>query len=367
MPLIVRIFTALFIITSLTQPIVAADSLRHKAAKMLMVGFKGDSITPDNPVVGYLKDLKVGGIILFDIDLTGSRTTGSRNITSKNQLAKLTSDLRQLAGYPLLIAADQEGGKVQRLKPLYGYTALPSARQLGSLNNPDSTAHIAEIMADEMSQSGVNVNLAPELDLHRDDCPVIGQLDRAFSSNPDTVTLHAGITIDKLHSKGIFACVKHFPGHGSSTSDSHYGLTDVTGNWSSEELIPFQRLISEGKVDMVMTAHIFNKALDEDNPATLSKTILTGILRNQLGFNGVILTDDMYMQGIIDNYTIKEAIVKAINAGADMLVIGNNITTGFEPDRPARIVDIIVRAVEDGEIPMSRIDDANQRINNLLN
>lgn len=340
-------------------------SLRELAAGMLMVGFKGDTITADNPVIGYLTRDKVGGIILFDVDLTGTKKLGSRNITSRSQLKNLTSSLNAIADYPLLIAADQEGGRVQRLKPQYGYTAIPSAHRLGQIADIDSTRFYGNIIASELRESGVNVNLAPELDLHNDSCPVIGRLDRAYSCNPDSVTLHAEATIDCMHNHGIAVALKHFPGHGSANSDSHYGLTDVTSTWSDKELKPFADIIDAGKADMIMTAHIFNRQLDQELPATLSRRILTEILRDSLGFEGVILTDDMYMQGIIDNYSIEEAIITAINAGADMFIMGNNITTGFEADRPSKVVDIIVNAVENGKIPRERLIESNRRIDLL--
>lgn len=343
------------------------DTLRHMAAKMLMVGFKGDTITDDNPVVGYLSNLKVGGVILFDIDLTGSRELGSRNITTAPRLSKLTAQIRELAPDGIIIAADQEGGRVQRLKPQYGFLQLPAAQYLGAIDNPDTTAYYADIMAKELVEAGINLNLAPDLDLHSDSCPVIGLLERAYSSEPEKVTLHAGITIDHLHQVGILTAVKHFPGHGSANADSHYGLTDVTATWSPRELEPFKQLIANGKVDMVMTAHIFNRQLDSVMPATLSPHILTDILRESFGFKGIILTDDMYMQGIIDNYSIEEAVIAAINAGADMLIMGNNISTGFEPERPYVITDMIVKAVKDGKIPQERIVESYNRIVRTLN
>lgn len=338
------------------------DSLERLAARMLIVGFKGDSITEDNPVVSYLTDVKVGGIILFDVDLTGSRTLGSRNITSRGQLRKLTADLRRIAGYPLIITADQEGGLVQRLKPRYGYEAVPSARHLGATGSVDSTYFWSDVMALQLTEAGINLNLAPEVDLHNDSCPVIGDLNRAYSSNPDSVTAHASAAVDAFHNRGIKTTLKHFPGHGSSTADSHYGLTDVTNTWNVNELKPFKDLIAAEKTDAIMTAHIFNRNLDTDYPATLSKKIITGLLRNELGFEGVVITDDLYMQGIIDNYEIGEALVLAINAGVDMIIVGNNITTGFEPDRPSRLVGIIADAVENGLIDPVRLIEANRRI-----
>ena len=343
------------------------ETLRRYAAQMLMVGFKGDSIDENSDAVRYVRDLHVGGIILFDVDLTGSATIGSRNITSKEQLAKLTSDLRRYAGYDLLIAVDQEGGLVCRLKEQYGFQPTVSAEYLGEVNNRDTTYMYGERIAREMAEVGLNVNLAPLLDVNvNKDCPVIGKLHRSFSSDVQVVADNAGWFIDAHHAHGVLCSVKHFPGHGSATADSHYGLTDVSDTWKEEELEPFRQLIKADKVDMIMTAHIFNRQLDKNLPATLSKDIIQGVLRDKLGFNGVVMTDDMYMQGIIDHYSIKDAVVLAINAGADILVMGNNISTGFEPDRPFHIVDMIVEAVKDGKISEQRLIESHNRIEKLL-
>lgn len=342
------------------------QELRKMAAKMLMVGFKGDSITDDCDAARYVRDLGVGGIILFDVDLTGDATLGSRNITSKERLTRLTSDLQALAGYPLLIALDQEGGKVQRLKPRYGFPTWPSAGRLGRIDCPDSTLHYASTMADALDDAGVNINLAPILDIHRDDCPVIGGLDRAYSADPAKITEHASIVVDEHAKRGVLCALKHFPGHGSATADSHYGLTDVTNTWTADELRPFADMIGSGRAKIIMTAHIFNRNIDPDYPATLSHKILTDVLRGQLGYDGVIMTDDMYMKGIIDNYSIEDALCLAINAGADLIVVGNNISTGFEADRPFRLVDMIVDAVNDGRIPAERIAGSAARVGSLL-
>lgn len=336
--------------------------LRQMAARMLMVGFKGDSLAPGCDAERYIKELGVGGIILFDVDLTGDATLGSRNITTAPRLKALTAGLRAMAPYNLIIAADQEGGLVQRLKPRYGFKKYPDAQHIGKLACPDSTRAYAAEMSAELADAGINLNLAPDIDLHRDDCPVIGKLRRAYSANPDSVALHANIVIDEHRRNGVMCAVKHFPGHGSATADSHYGLTDVTRTWSPEELIPFKAAIDSAHVDAIMTAHIFNGNIDPDMPATLSHKTLTDLLRNELGFKGIILTDDMYMKGIIDTYSIERAVVDAINAGADMLCVGNNISTGYEADRPFHLVDMIVAAVKDGRIPASRLAESAARI-----
>ncbi|MGN0214682.1 MAG: glycoside hydrolase family 3 protein [Muribaculaceae bacterium] len=350
------------------QQAVGDSLLRRYAAEMLMVGFKGDSITPQSDAVRYVRDLHVGGIILFDVDLTGTKQLGSRNITNRERLRRLTRELQGYGDGMLLIALDQEGGRVARLKPQYGYQPTVSHRYLGEANNRDTTVRYARQMAEELAWSGVNMNLAPDIDVNVNvECPVIGRLGRSFSADTAVVTQHAGWFIDAHHQCGVMCAVKHFPGHGSSAADSHYGLTDVTDTWQCGELHPFMQLIAEGKIDAVMTAHIFNRRLDAELPATLSHNILTGVLRNELGFEGVILTDDMYMQGIVDNYKIEDAIALAINAGADMLVMGNNITTGYEPDRPFKVVEMIVNAVKAGKIPPERLQESYERIRKLKN
>ena len=350
------------------QTAVPDSLLRRYAAEMLMVGFKADSITPSCDAVRYVRDLHVGGIILFDVDLTGAKTIGSRNITSRHRLRQLTTNLQSFSDGRLLIALDQEGGRVSRLKTQYGYQPTVSHKYLGEVNRRDTTYHYASLMAEDLAWSGVNMNLAPDIDVNINPaCPVIGKLNRSFSCDTVIVANNAEWFIDAHHAHGVTCAVKHFPGHGSSNADSHYGLTDVTDTWKPCELFPFSHLIKQGKLDAVMTAHIFNRNIDKTLPATLSHEILTTLLREKMGFNGVILTDDMYMQGIVDNYNIAEAIILTINAGADILVMGNNITTGFEPDRPFHVVDIIVDAVKAGKITPERLKQSYDRIRALKN
>lgn len=342
-----------------------ADSvLRRMAAQMLMVGFRGDSADEHSDAARYVRDLGVGAIVLFDIDLTGDATLGSRNITSRARLEQLTANLRRWSRAPLLIALDQEGGRVARLKPGYGFTPTVSAAHLGRVDNTDTTRHYAAQIADDLARSGVNVNLAPVVDILDPDCPPLGKIDRCFSRDINAIARHAGAFVDEHHRRGVACALKHFPGHGSAHNDSHWGLVDITDTWSESELElePFGRLIAANDADLIMTAHIFLRSIDPDYPATLSKKILTGVLRERLHYDGVILSDDIYMQGIIDNFQVEPAIVLAINAGCDMLCVGNNISTGFEAERPFLLVDMIVAAVKDGRIPFSRIAEANRRI-----
>ena len=345
-----------------------ADSvLRRYAAQMLMVGFKGDSINDQSDAARYVRDLKVGAIVLFDVDLTGDATIGSRNVTSTGQLETLTKKLQSYADYPLLIALDQEGGRVVRMKTQYGFQPIVSAKYLGETDNEDTTRFYGHRMGEQLHSHGVNINLAPVLDLDNPQCPAIGKLDRSYGASPTQVVRHARWLIEEHHKQGVLCAVKHFPGHGSAISDSHWGFVDVTQTWSPTELIPFRRLIHENLIDLVMTAHIFNQKLDPDYPATLSRKTLEGLLRKELGYDGVVVTDDMYMEGIINQYSIERALVLAINAGADLICVGNNINTGFEADRPFRLVDIIVAAVKRGEIPYARLLQSHNRLERLYN
>ncbi|MBR5639973.1 MAG: hypothetical protein IKW83_09445 [Muribaculaceae bacterium] len=351
-------------------PLVAQQSLpndsilRREAARMLMVGFRGDRIDDNSDAVRYVRDLHVGSIILFDIDLTsnGPRKIGSRNITKKERLTKLTYQLQSYADEPLIIAADQEGGMVCRLKPQYGFKPTVNALHIGTVDNRDTTLYYATRIAEEMKECGVNLNLAPVLDIHREDSPHFGHFKRCYSSDVDVITRNAGWFIDAHYKNGVLCAVKHFPGHGSALGDSHEGLVDVTDTWNPNELVPFEQLISKNKVDMVMTAHIYNRRLDPDYPATLSHKILTELLRDNLHYDGVIVTDDMYMEGILGQYSINDALALAINAGADILLVGNNIDTGFEADRPFKLVDIIVDLVKTGKVPYERIHESSERI-----
>ena len=337
--------------------------LRREAARMLMVGFRGDKIDDNSDAARYVRDLHVGSIVLFDVDLTSeSKKAGTRNITSKRQLIKLTSDLQSYADEPLIIAADQEGGMVCRLKTRYGFKPTVNALYLGTQDNCDTTLYYGMRIAQELKECGVNLNLAPVLDIHREDGPHLGHFKRCFSTNVDVITRNAGWFIDAHYKHGVLCAVKHFPGHGSALGDSHLGMVDVTDTWSSYELEPFTNLIKQRKVDVVMTAHIYNRKLDKDYPATLSHKIVTELLRDNLHYDGVVVTDDMYMEGILSQYSIPEAFALAINAGADILLVGNNIDTGFEPNRPFKLVDIIVDLVKTGKVPYQRIHESSERI-----
>ena len=205
------------------------STLRRMAAQMLMVGFTGNEVNEQSDAARYVRDLHVGAIILFDVDLTGKATIGSRNITSVKQIKRLTTQLRQWATAPLIIALDQEGGRVARLKPQYGFHPTVSARYLGRIDNADTTRRYAASIANDLALAGVDVNLAPVLDIHNPQGPGLGKLDRCFSSHPEVIARNAAWFIDEHHRRGVLCAAKHFPGHGSAMGDSHWGYVEGRG------------------------------------------------------------------------------------------------------------------------------------------
>jgi beta-N-acetylhexosaminidase len=337
----------------------ADDSLDIEIGQMIMVGFRGLRITDRDFIIKDIRERYIGGVILFDYDVP-TRSL-SRNIESPEQLRSLTAALQKASLSPLFIAVDQEGGQVSRLKEKAGFPATVSQEYLGELNDPRTTLRQAESIASALSAGGINLNFAPVVDLNiNPDNPIIGKLKRSFSARPDIVTRHALIVIESHHEKGILTAIKHFPGQGSARSDSHKGLVDVTDHWSAIELEPFSAVIRSGKCDMVMTAHLFNRKLDPDRPATLSAATLAGILRGQLDFDGVVISDDMQMKAVTSFYGLETAIKAAILAGVDVLMFANNSV--YEEDIAARAISIIKELVKTGVIKPERIDASYRRI-----
>jgi beta-N-acetylhexosaminidase len=340
----------------------AEDQLKKKIGQMLMVGFRGTEVSANSYIATVIKDLKVGGIILFDYDV--STKSFSRNIINPNQTKKLISDLQSYAAAPLLIAVDAEGGSVNRLKSDYGFSKILSAKEMGQ--SIEITIKESEKLATELKELGFNMNLAPVVDVDiNPNNPIIGGLNRSFSSDPNKVITYAAAFIKAHHKKNIITVEKHFPGHGSSTGDSHLGMVDVTDTYQEKELTPYRELQKEGLLDVVMTAHIINRNIDENYPATLSSNFLQKILRQQIGFRGVIISDDLNMNAIVDNYGFEETIIKAVNSGCDILLISNNSISGYDEQLPYKARDIIYEAVKSGKIPLETITESYNRIYNL--
>jgi beta-N-acetylhexosaminidase len=279
-------------------------------------------------------------------------------------VACLTENLQNRAGGQLLIAADQEGGKVSRFAPSRGFPTTPPAAELGNAPDAGATFASARQTAQMLKDAGVNVNLAPVVDLNLyPDNPIIGRYGRAFSATPALVIEHARIWIEEHRQKGISCCLKHFPGHGSSRHDSHHGFVDITDTWQRHELEPYRELISRGFSPAIMVGHLFHRQLDHEHPATLSVKIVTTLLRHQLQFAGLVLSDDMQMRAITDRHDLATACGMALTAGIDMLILGNNLE--FDPYLFRKMRQAVARGVREGTIAAERIEDAWQRVQNF--
>lgn len=327
--------------------------LEQRLAQLLMVGFRGADLSADDPIVRDLLVHRLGGVVLFDRE--------GRNIRSPQQLRALTRALSALSPTPLLIGVDQEGGRVARLKPRDGFPATLSAQSLGQRDDPAQTERAADAIAQTLADNGLNLNFAPVVDLNsRPDNPIIGRLERSFSADPHQVVRHAAAVVRAQQRRGIISTLKHFPGHGSAWADSHTEVVDVTHSWSAQELIPDAQLIQAGYRDLIMTAHIRNARIDPRHPATLSWPTLTGLLRQRLGFRGVVISDDLQMDAIAEHHRPSEALIGALNAGVDLLLIANH--RPYDPDRVPKTLVILRQAIVDGRLRLSRVNNACARV-----
>lgn len=341
---------------------ISETELRRMAGQMVMIGFRGLALTESDQITRDVAEGRVGGVVLFATDV--ALNSPVRNVQSPEQVRSLTEYLKQRATAPLLVLVDQEGGRVARFSPKHGFPATLPAQELGERDSLEFTRQQAKAMGLTLSQAGVSMNLAPVVDVNvNPDNPAIGKLGRSFSADPETVALHAQAFIQGLTEAGIMNCVKHFPGHGSTWNDSHHGMADVSDTWRESELLPYQRLFAAGVVDAVMTAHVFNARLDPDYPATLSRAVINGLLRQRLGYQGVVFSDDMQMKAVTSFYGLEQAVTLSVNAGVDVLLFGNNLN--YDPLVAVKVVDMLVAKVRSGEIPLARIQESHDRIMRL--
>lgn len=348
-------------LTSETSSSTAA-SLNDKIGQMILVGFRGIRLDSSNPILADIRERHIGGVVLFDYDVASHSPI--RNIESPSQVRELAAALQEASPTPLLVAVDQEGGKVSRLKEKFGFPATVSQQSLGIRDDIEATRKSAEETAKTLAECGFNINFSPVVDLNiNPENPVIGGLERSFSEDPAIVTRQAIEVIKAHRARGILTTLKHFPGHGSSKDDSHLGFVDVSESWSRRELEPYEKIIAAGLSDSVMTAHIFNSKLDTSLPATLSRGTIDGLLRNELGFDGVVISDDLQMKAISARNGLEEAVLLAVGAGVDILAFANNSV--FDPDIAASAIGIIRKAVQDGKVGEERIDRSYARITRL--
>ncbi|HEX3550731.1 MAG TPA: beta-N-acetylhexosaminidase [Candidatus Elarobacter sp.] len=319
----------------------------HSLARgVLCVGFHGS--TAAEAPLDELRALQPGGITLF-----------ARNAGTYEEVRALITALRATGDPPPLITVDQEGGRVERLRD--GVAALPSAMAVGATGDVALARRLGALVGRDLARLGVSVDLAPvaDLALHHDS-RVIGT--RAYGDDPERVAAFTGAFARGLEGAGAAAVLKHFPGHGSTGDDSHVGLPHVTvdeATLRARDLVPFARAIAAGDASIVLTAHVVVEALDPQRPATLSRAILTGLLRGELGFEGVIATDCLEMDAIAAGIGTVEGAVASLAAGADLLLISHHL------DLARAAADAIAAAVEDGRLPFARLHDAHARVRAL--
>ena len=320
-------------------------TIDEKIGQLIIAGFDGTTVNDE--LRSLILEKYVGGVILF-----------SKNVESASQVVALNNEIKEINKVnksPIFISVDEEGGLVSRMPS--EFKDIPTNSDIAKYDDEDLSYNIGKVIGEEISSLGFNMDFAPVLDINSNpNNPVIG--DRSFGDN-ETIVSKLGIaTMKGLKDSDVIATVKHFPGHGDTSVDSHVGLPVVENDLErlkSFELVPFQKAIDEG-VDMVMVSHIMLPKIDENDPATLSKTIVTDILRKDMNYNGVVVTDDMTMGAIINNYDIGEAAVKSINAGVDIVMVCHQY------ENVTKVIDAIKEAVNNGSITEERIDKSVERI-----
>ena len=330
--------------------------------QLIIAGFRSDKISDTTNICRYIKNYNLSGVILYDEDLE-KIGPGTRNIKSPEQVKELTDNLQSVSKAPLFISIDQEGGHVNRLKNSYGFREFPSWKHIGSLDNTLITREFSNSISSALSKAGVNLNFAPVLDLDYGDKTYIGKLERAFHVDPKKVIEHSKIFIETLRENNIISCGKHYPGQGSAFGDTHQGLIDISASWSVADLLPYAELIESNHLDMVMVSHVFNDKFDAELPASLSHETITNSLRNDLNFKGVVICDDPSMRAISDNYELEDMFSLMINAGVDLLCLGNNLE--YDPDYIPKAVNAIKSSIGKNNISIEKLQQAIERVNTL--
>jgi beta-N-acetylhexosaminidase len=319
--------------------------LARDCARMFMVGFPGREPGTD---FAALVGAGVFGAVLFQ-----------NNLGEPPRIAELCHLLKSKAGRPLALAIDQEGGRVARFRGP-PFTNLPPMRQIGIREDENLARRVGGLLAFELGSIGIDWDFAPVLDVDTNPAnPVIG--DRAFHRDPQVVA-RLGVALARgLEEGGVASCGKHFPGHGDTHQDSHLTLPHLTHDLErlrSVELVPFHAY-ARAHLAAVMTAHVVFEAIDSTVPATMSRDVLEGILRTELGFAGVLVSDDLEMKAITENYGISEAVTRGAAAGVDLFLVCHQAKLQFEA------IESLIRAVESGAVPRARIDEANRRLDAL--
>ena len=331
---------------------VNAAEVEQMAGKLLVMGFPGNSLddTSTKVLTGHIKAGRAGGALFL-----------RHNVKSGNQ-AKAMARQFAAAQSGCLNAIDQEGGKVQRLGKKHGLSPIPTAQWVAGNKSVAEAKAIYAKAGRELRGAGFNMNMAPSVDIHDPKNPVIGKYGRSFSTDVERIAAYAGAFVDGFASAGVACSLKHFPGHGSSRGDSHDGFVDITNTWKQSELVPFKKLA--GKAPMIMGGHLFHPEFSNGkSPVTFSSKALISKLRNGLGYQGIILTDDLDMGAIRKSFQLKEAIILALAAGNDLILLSNSLR--YDGDLPASAVRWISGAVKEGRISQGSLKASYNRVMNM--
>ena len=328
---------------------------------MLLIGFRGLEVGDE--LAELLDEIRPGGVILYDHDAP-SNSELWRNVASPEQLRALTEALQDRAQVGYFIAIDAEGGAIHELQQGKGFaTAVPSHLSLG-MGDSSATSQVATELAEELRELGINWNFAPVVDVNvNPDSPSIGGPGRSFSADPAVVADHAGAFAAAMRSRDVIPILKHFPGHGSDDGTRTDGVRDLSRTYQREiELAPYRSLIAGGYDDPILTAHVIVRELDDSGtPISLSESVVTGLLRNELGFQGVIVSDRLMDPEIVARYGLGGAALAAIQAGADVLLAVNQ-STDYDLGKLIEIKQAILDAVAAGLISEERIYASVERI-----
>ncbi|GAA0488024.1 beta-N-acetylhexosaminidase [Salinibacillus aidingensis] len=319
-------------------------SLDEKIGQMLLVGFEGTRLNGE--VKAYIEDYHVGGLILF-----------KENLLDVEQTTKLLNHIKHKnkGQIPLFLGIDEEGGEISRVPD--ELKALPDAREVGEVDQPELSFQYGNMLANQIQPLGFNMDFAPVLDINTNpENPIIGR--RAFGSTAEKVTKHGLAVMNGIRATGVIPVVKHFPGHGDTSLDSHEELPVVSKSLEELqdlELKPFKAAIKRN-ADAVMMAHLSVPNIDNKYPASLSKRMIQGLLRNQMGFEGLVITDDLTMKAITNQYTVADAAVQSVKAGSDILLIAH------QKENVAETFKKLKQAVKTGDLSEQRINESVYRI-----
>lgn len=329
----------------------AARPLAEKVGQMLLLGFIGrDAETEGADIIAdHLENRRIGGVLFLRHNV--------RSREGAESSARRFGEIDPTAW----MAIDQEGGLVQRLSRDLGYTHIPRAMHVAEARSPQSAGDLYRLGAEEFRAAGFNMNLAPVADVHDPDNAVIGRHGRAYGTDGTTIADYAGAFIEAFESAGAVCAIKHFPGHGRSRGDSHDGFVDISQTWSEAELDPFRQLIDRGRAHLIMGGHLTLRAVDPSGaPVTFSRPVLEGLLRDRLGFAGAVMTDDLDMAAIRQNYDQREAVLRSIEAGNDIIMMSNSAAP--DPELPQRVAGWVGEAIAEGRFDEARIDASVARL-----